>query len=57
MFESVFDIWQFIRERRNFWLAPIVLVLSPLLVLMSLLGLLTMTRETSSPAPFMYTLF
>jgi hypothetical protein len=57
MFESLFDLWQFIRERGNFWLAPIVLVLTPLLVLMSLFGLLTVIGETSSLSPFMYTLF
>jgi hypothetical protein len=57
MFESLFDLWQFVRERGNFWLIAILLVLAPLLVVLSLLGLLTRIGETSAVAPFKYTLF
>ena len=57
MLEFLFDLWEFIRERRKYWLAPILIVLAPILILWSLLGRLTGFRETSRPAPFIYTLF
>lgn len=57
MFELLFDLWEFVRERRKYWLAPILIVLAPILILLSLLGLLTGFGEASSLAPFIYTLF
>jgi len=44
------DLWAFLKERKKFWLLPIVLVLL-------LLGLLLVLTEGSAIAPFIYTLF
>ena len=44
------DLWAFMRERKKFWLAPIILV-------MILLGALIVFAQGSSLAPFIYTLF
>ncbi|MGD0278964.1 MAG: DUF5989 family protein [Smithella sp.] len=46
------DIWLFMRERKKFWLTPIIIVLL-------LLGLLIMFGGGSSSviSPFIYTLF
>ncbi len=50
MFEMLKDLWDFMRERKKFWLAPIVIV-------MVLLGGLIVFAEGSAVAPFIYTLF
>ncbi len=50
MGELVREFWLFMRVRKKWWLAPIVIVLG----LMSLLILFT---EGSAIAPFIYTLF
>lgn len=50
MFELIGDLWAFMRERKKFWLAPIVLV-------MLLLGGLLVFAQGSAIAPFIYTLF
>lgn len=48
---SIFvELWQFMRARRKWWLAPMVV----LLVVMSLLIVLA---EGSAVAPFIYALF
>lgn len=44
------EFWSFLRVRKKFWLAPIVIVL----VLLSLLIVLT---QGSALAPFVYALF
>jgi len=44
------DLWQFMKERKKFWLAPVILVLL-------LLGLLLVFGGGSAIAPFIYTLF
>lgn len=44
------DLWGFMRERKKFWLAPIILVLV-------LLGGLVIFAQGSAVAPFIYTLF
>ncbi len=44
------EFWYFMRVRKKFWLAPIVIMLF-------LLGLLIVFTQTSSLAPFIYTLF
>jgi len=44
------EFWQFLRVRKKYWLAPIVIVL----VLLSLLIVLT---QGSALAPFIYALF
>ena len=44
------DLWAFLKVRKKFWLAPIILVLL-------LLGALIVLSEGSAVAPFIYTLF
>ena len=50
MLEFLKDIWGFMRARKKFWLAPIILVLL-------LLGALIVLSQGSAVAPFIYTLF
>lgn len=50
MLELLKDLWQFMRERKKYWLAPIVVV-------MVLLGALIVLSQGSAIAPFIYTLF
>ena len=50
MGEFVTELWAFMKERKKFWLAPIVIVL----ILLSSLIILT---QGSAVAPFIYTLF
>lgn len=44
------EFWDFLKVRKRWWLAPIVLVLL-------LLGLLVVFSQQSAVAPFIYTLF
>ena len=44
------EFWEFLKVRKRFWLAPIVIILV-------LLSLLIVFAETSAVAPFIYTLF
>jgi len=50
MGDFILELWGFLRERKKFWLLPIVLML----VLFSALIFLT---SGSAVAPFIYTLF
>jgi hypothetical protein len=50
MREFVIELWAFLRERKKFWLLPIIAIL----VLFSSLLVLT---QGSAVAPFIYTLF
>jgi hypothetical protein len=50
MGEFVIELWAFMRERKKFWLLPIVVVL------LTFGGLLVLTQGTAI-APFVYTLF
>ena len=50
MIEFLTDLWLFMRERKKFWLAPIIIV-------MILLGVLIVLTQGSALAPFIYTLF
>ena len=50
MIDLMKDLWDFMRERKKFWLAPIILV-------MLLLGALIVLSQGSAVAPFIYTLF
>ncbi|MGB1309723.1 MAG: DUF5989 family protein [Leucothrix sp.] len=50
MMDLLSDLWAFMRERKKFWLAPIIL-------LMVLLGGLLVFAQGSAIAPFIYTLF
>ena len=44
------DLWDFMRIRKKFWLAPIIIVLV-------LLGGLILLAEGTAVAPFIYTIF
>jgi len=44
------ELWAFMRERKKFWLLPIILILV-------LFGALMVLTEGSAVAPFIYTLF
>ncbi len=50
MLDLLKDLWGFMRVRKKFWLAPIILV-------MLLLGVLIVLTQGSAVAPFIYTLF
>jgi hypothetical protein len=50
MAEFVLELWAFMKERKKFWLLPIVLVLA-------LVGTLLVLTQGSAVAPFIYTLF
>ena len=44
------EFWAFLRERRKYWLAPVLLLLLGI-------GALVVLAEGSAIAPFIYTLF
>ncbi|MDH4183273.1 MAG: DUF5989 family protein [Nitrospinota bacterium] len=46
----VSEFWDFLKERKKFWLGPIIMVLL-------LLGALIIFTEGSAVAPFIYALF
>ena len=48
--EFLKDLWLFVRDRKKFWLAPIIIVLL-------LIGILIVFGGSSAVAPFIYTLF
>ena len=50
MLDLLIDLWGFMKERKKFWLTPIVIVLL-------LLGVLVVFAQGSAMAPFIYTLF
>ncbi len=50
MLDFMKDLWGFMRVRKKFWMAPIIIVLV-------LLGMLIVLAEGSAIAPFIYTLF
>jgi hypothetical protein len=50
MGEFILELWAFMKERKKFWLLPIVLVLV-------LFGTLIVLTQGSAVAPFIYTLF
>lgn len=50
MLELIKDLWAFMKVRKKFWLAPIIVVLL-------LLGSLIVLTQGSVVAPFIYTLF
>ena len=50
MIDLLKDLWAFMRERKKFWLAPIIVVLL-------VLGGLIVFSQGSAVAPFIYTLF
>ena len=50
MRELVFELWGFMKERKKYWLLPIIVML------IVLSGLIVLTSG-SAVAPFIYTLF
>ena len=44
------DLWAFLRARKKFWLAPVIIILL-------LIGVLIVIGGGSAIAPFIYTLF
>jgi len=46
----IFEFWEFVRVRKRYWLLPIVIVLS-------LVGMVIIFSEGSAVAPFIYALF
>lgn len=50
MIDLLKDLWAYMKERKKFWLAPIILILL-------LLGALLVLAQGSAVAPFIYTLF
>ena len=46
----ILEFWDFLRQRKKYWLLPIVLVLL-------LLGLVIVLTANSALAPFIYTVF
>lgn len=44
------ELWDFMRIRKKFWLAPIIFI-------MLLLGVLIVLAQGSAVAPFIYTIF
>jgi len=44
------ELWGFMKVRKKFWLAPIIIILL-------LLGLLIIFTESSAVAPFIYAMF
>jgi hypothetical protein len=50
MLDLLKDLWGFMRERKKFWLAPVIIILL-------LLGGLLVLAQGSAVAPFIYTLF
>ena len=50
MVDLLKDLWDFMRERKMYWMAPVILVLV-------VLGGLIVLTQGSAVAPFIYTLF
>ena len=48
--ETLKDLWLFMKERKKFWLAPVIIVLL-------LLGILVVFGGGSALAPFIYSIF
>ena len=44
------EFWEFMRVRKRYWLAPIIIILV-------LLSILVVFAQSSAVAPFIYTLF
>ena len=50
MIDLLKDLWGFMKVRKKFWLAPIIIILL-------LLGALIVFSQGTAVAPFIYTLF
>lgn len=50
MLDVIVELWDYMKVRKKFWLAPLI-------VLLLLLGSLIVLAQGSALAPFIYTLF
>lgn len=50
IWDFVKDLWGFLRERKKYWMAPLIITLV-------LLGGVIVLTQASAIAPFIYTLF
>lgn len=50
MLDLLKDLWNFLKERKKFWLLPIIIILL-------LVGALIILSSGSAVAPFIYTIF
>ena len=50
MISFIQEFWDFLKERKKYWLFPIIIVLA-------LFGILIVLSQGSSVAPFIYTIF
>ncbi len=48
--QVVSELWEFMKQNKKFWLAPIIITLV-------IFGLLLVLAKSSAIAPFIYTLF
>jgi len=50
MIDFLSEFWEFLMERKKYWLLPIIIVLA-------LFGILIVLSQGSAVAPFIYTIF
>jgi hypothetical protein len=50
MIDFIKEFWEFLRERKKYWLLPIIIVLA-------FFGFLIVLSQGSAVAPFIYTIF
>ena len=50
MLDFLKEFWEFLNERKKYWLLPIIIVLA-------LFGVLVVLSQGSAVAPFIYTIF
>ena len=50
MIDFLKEFWEFLNERKKYWLLPIIVVLA-------LFGILIVLSQGSAVAPFIYTIF
>lgn len=46
----IFELWDFLKTRKKWWLAPII-------ILLMIVGILIILAQSSAVSPFIYTLF
>ena len=50
MLSFLSEFWEFLKERKKYWLLPVIIVLT-------LFGILIVLSQGSAVAPFIYTIF
>jgi len=50
MIDFIKEFWEFLNERKKYWLLPIIIILA-------LFGVLIVLSQGSAVAPFIYTIF